>query len=164
MAAQGLPAARRRAPARALTARYQRRSSQLPTLIGSLIYCALVAADPIDPAASPGMLGFSAAHALDEQATERAFDADLNPAQLREWMQSMASEPNQVGSAHDQANAELLLRKFRQWGWDARIETFSVLYPTPRHWEQAVQYIGITARALETYCDRLDAATALLHN
>jgi N-acetylated-alpha-linked acidic dipeptidase len=47
-------------------------------------------------------------------------------------MQQMSSEPNHVGSAHDKANAEFELKKFREWGWDARIETFSVLYPTPR--------------------------------
>jgi N-acetylated-alpha-linked acidic dipeptidase len=33
-----------------------------------------------------------------------------------------------------------------------------------RHWDETVQYIGITARAIESYCDRLDAATALLRN
>ena len=103
------------------------------TLIGVLICCGLVAAGPIDPATGATLLGFGPAHATDELATERGFDADLNAAQLREWMQSMASEPNQVGSAHDKANAEFLLRQFRDWGWDAQIETFSVLYPTPRH-------------------------------
>ena len=45
----------------------------------------------------------------------------------------MASEPNQVGSAHDKANAQFMLQQFRAWGWDAEIETFSVLYPTPKH-------------------------------
>jgi N-acetylated-alpha-linked acidic dipeptidase len=105
----------------------------IPTLIGSLIYAALVAAAPLDQTSSAAMLGFSAMHALDEQATERRFDADLNAAELREWMQAMASEPNQVGSAHDKANADFMLHKFRDWGWDASIETFSVLYPTPKH-------------------------------
>ena len=47
-------------------------------------------------------------------------------------MQQMASEPNHVGSPHDKANAEFQLAKFREWGWDAAIETFSVLYPTPK--------------------------------
>ena len=102
-------------------------------LIGAAIYAGLVAADPTDQATGSAMLGFSAAHTLDEQAAERHFDADLNAAELREWMRTMASAPNQVGSAHDKANAEFMLQKFRDWGWDASIETFSVLYPTPRH-------------------------------
>jgi N-acetylated-alpha-linked acidic dipeptidase len=32
------------------------------------------------------------------------------------------------------------------------------------HWDDTLQYIGITARAIDSYCDRLDAATALLRN
>jgi N-acetylated-alpha-linked acidic dipeptidase len=36
-----------------------------------------------------------------------------------------------VGSPHDKANAETILGWFKQWGWDAHIETFDVLYPTP---------------------------------
>jgi len=47
-------------------------------------------------------------------------------------MEQMSSEPNHVGSIHDKANAEFQLKKFREWGWDASIETFSVLYPSPR--------------------------------
>jgi len=115
------------------------------TLIGALTYAALAAAaptaaptaalagSPADQPAGGSMLGFSGAHALDEQATERRFDDDLDAAQLRDWMRTMSSEPNQVGSEHDKANAEFMLQKSREWGWDASIETFSVLYPTPRH-------------------------------
>jgi len=51
---------------------------------------------------------------------------------MRSWLEQMSSEPNQVGSPHDKANAEFMLAKFKEWGWDAHIETFSVLYPTPK--------------------------------
>jgi N-acetylated-alpha-linked acidic dipeptidase len=78
------------------------------------------------------MLGFSIAHAADERSLEQRFDDSLNAADQREWMQRMASDPNQVGSAHDKANAQFMLQQFRAWGWDADIETFSVLYPTPK--------------------------------
>jgi N-acetylated-alpha-linked acidic dipeptidase len=43
----------------------------------------------------------------------------------------MAAEPNQVGSPHDKANAEYEQKLLKSWGWDAQIETFEVLYPTP---------------------------------
>jgi N-acetylated-alpha-linked acidic dipeptidase len=62
---------------------------------------------------------------------ERQFDASLNAAEMAGWMKTMAAEPNHVGSAHDKANAEMVLAQFRDWGWDAHIETFEVLYPTP---------------------------------
>src|SRR5262245_32899091 len=62
---------------------------------------------------------------------EHRFDAAINPAEMGEWMRTMAAEPNHVSSPHDQANAQWVLEQFRSWGWDARIETFQVLYPTP---------------------------------
>ena len=58
-------------------------------------------------------------------------DAAIHPDDLRGWMHEMASQPNQVGSPHDKANAEYELKLFQDWGWDAHIETFEVLYPTP---------------------------------
>jgi N-acetylated-alpha-linked acidic dipeptidase len=78
------------------------------------------------------MEGFSAAGAAAEAQLEQRFDSDLSAAELRSWLQQMSSETNNVGSAHDKANAEFELKLFREWGWDAAIETFSVLYPTPR--------------------------------
>ncbi len=62
---------------------------------------------------------------------ERQFDASLNAAEMAGWMKIMAAEPNHVGSPHNKANAEMVLAQFREWGWDAHIETFEVLYPTP---------------------------------
>jgi N-acetylated-alpha-linked acidic dipeptidase len=62
---------------------------------------------------------------------EKAFDAAIVPAEMDGWMKTMAAEPNHVGSAHDKTNAEETLALFKSWGWDAKIETFKVLYPTP---------------------------------
>ncbi|HYK80109.1 MAG TPA: transferrin receptor-like dimerization domain-containing protein [Micropepsaceae bacterium] len=62
---------------------------------------------------------------------ERRFDASINPAEMGGWMKTMAAEPNHVGSPHNKANAEMVLAQFQSWGWDAHIETFEVLYPTP---------------------------------
>ncbi|WP_199096304.1 transferrin receptor-like dimerization domain-containing protein [Dyella sp. ASV21] len=78
------------------------------------------------------MLGFTAQGTSDQQSLEQRFDALLDPAEQREWLKLMSAEPNQVGSPHDKANAEFMLAKFREWGWDAHIETFDVLYPTPK--------------------------------
>jgi N-acetylated-alpha-linked acidic dipeptidase len=79
---------------------------------------------------------FSAGPALaaplaDTQSLEKSFDALISPAEQQQWLQQMSSEPNHVGSPHDKANAEMVLALFKQWGWDAHIEQFDVLYPTP---------------------------------
>ena len=83
-------------------------------------------------AASPRMLGFSTGSARAELELEARFDAGLSAEAIRQRLKLMAAEPNQVGSPHDRANAEYTLAQFKSWGWDAHIETFSVLYPTPK--------------------------------
>jgi N-acetylated-alpha-linked acidic dipeptidase len=78
------------------------------------------------------MEGFTPDGAAAQAQLEQRFDATLSADEEREWLRVLAAAPNHVGSPHDKANAEFLLAKFREWGWDASIETFSVLYPTPR--------------------------------
>ena len=73
------------------------------------------------------MNGFAVAGSAREIALESQFDAELDPAQLREWLKLMSSGLNHVGSAHDKANAEFILERFKAWGRDAQIETFYVL-------------------------------------
>lgn len=77
------------------------------------------------------MVGFSAEAAAKERNIEAEFDRHISATLQRDWLKLMAARPNQVGSPHDRANAEWMLARFREWGWDARIETFDVLYPTP---------------------------------
>jgi N-acetylated-alpha-linked acidic dipeptidase len=72
-----------------------------------------------------------AAPSADSAALEQRFDALISAADQQQWLQQMASAPNHVGSPHDKANAEMELALFKQWGWDAHIEQFQVLYPTP---------------------------------
>ncbi len=67
----------------------------------------------------------------EEAALERKFDSLIDPNQMRDWMKQLAAQPNHVGSPHDKANADQILAWFKDWGWDAHIETFWVLYPTP---------------------------------
>ena len=66
-----------------------------------------------------------------DEAREAAFDKLIDPAEMNKWLESFAAQPNHVGSPHDKANAEKTLQQFKDWGWDVRIETFKVLYPTP---------------------------------
>src|SRR5204862_195440 len=50
----------------------------------------------------------------------------------REYMRLLSARPHHVGSPYDKQNAEWILSKFKEWGWDAQIETFDVLFPTPK--------------------------------
>src|SRR5258706_7908502 len=102
---------------------------------GSAMVAALLGASALGAPAAPG--GKSANADL-----ERRFDASLNNAEMGGWMKTMAAEPNHVGSPHNKANAEMALRQFKSWGWDANIETFEVLYPTPI--SESLELVGPT--------------------
>jgi N-acetylated-alpha-linked acidic dipeptidase len=51
---------------------------------------------------------------------------------VREYVQRLSARPHHLGSAYGKQNAEWILAKFREWGWDARIERYDVLFPTPK--------------------------------
>ncbi|MDQ2878046.1 MAG: M28 family peptidase [Pseudomonadota bacterium] len=82
-------------------------------------------------AAALALTGIAHGQMQGDRATEAAFDAGISAQDQLDWMKQMSSEPNQVGTPHDKANADFMLAKFKEWGWDAHIETFQVLYPTP---------------------------------
>lgn len=100
-------------------------------LVSLLLTCSGSVAANGQPSDGP-MLGFAAGTATQQRTLEGRFDKYVDPAELRGWLERLTSAPNQYGSRHDKANAEFILAKFRQWGWDAHIEEFSVLIPTPK--------------------------------
>ena len=75
--------------------------------------------------------GQTTAATPDTHAAEAKLDASVSSADQLAWLKDFSSAPNQVGSPHDKQNAETTLALFKSWGWDAHIETFQVLYPTP---------------------------------
>ena len=82
--------------------------------------------------AAPSMYGFTRAGAVAQAALERRFDGQLNAAEIGTWLKQLSAEPNHVGAPHNKANAEFVRDLFKSWGWQADIETFYVLYPTPK--------------------------------
>jgi len=82
---------------------------------------------------SAAPFGFNAADGATQRSLEQRFDADLDPAALRGWLQTLSSAANHVGAQHDKTNAEYVRDLLTQWGWDAHIEVFEVLYPTLKH-------------------------------
>src|SRR6185437_2805751 len=96
-----------------------------------LLLCCIPVAGAL--AGPPALLGFSPETVATEQVTEQRFDARISPVQMTDWLRQLSSQPNQVGSPHDKANAEWVRDQFRRWGWQADIESFEVLYPTLQH-------------------------------
>src|SRR3972149_7171055 len=73
---------------------------------------------------------------------EEKFRSIPKPENLREYMKKISARPHHLGSPYDKENAEWILSKFKEWGLDAHIETFDVLFPSPK--ERAVELIGPT--------------------
>jgi N-acetylated-alpha-linked acidic dipeptidase len=70
--------------------------------------------------------------AQNSQTWDSRFRAIPDPKNIGEYMRRLSAHPHHVGSAYDKDNAEWILGKLREWGWDARIETYDVLFPTPK--------------------------------
>ena len=86
--------------------------------------------------------GFTRANSATEREWEAKFRAIPSPDNQREYMRRLSARPHHVGSAYDKENAEWILSKFKEWGWDAKIETFTVLYPTPK--ERVLEMVAPT--------------------
>jgi N-acetylated-alpha-linked acidic dipeptidase len=78
------------------------------------------------------LLGFDAAGATAERALEATFDAALDPADQRAWLKRLTARPHHVGSPYGKENAEFLASLFREFGFETRIEEFTVLFPVPK--------------------------------
>lgn len=76
--------------------------------------------------------GYDPASAAAQRALEARFDQLLASADYRGWLRQWSSRPNQVGAAHNLENARDIQARFREYGWQARIETFDVLWPSPK--------------------------------
>ena len=76
--------------------------------------------------------GFAPERSSTERQWEEKFRALPSPDNQREYMRRLSAHPHHVGSPYDRNNAEWILSKLKEWGWDAQIETFEVLFPTPK--------------------------------
>ena len=85
------------------------------------------------------LFGFSMESSRAERQWEEKFKAIPSPENLRAYMKQLTARPHNVGSAYDKENAEWILAKFKEFGLDAHIEQFDVLYPTPK--ERAVELV-----------------------
>ena len=76
--------------------------------------------------------GYSKTASDAERQWEEKYRATPVPDNIRENMRRLSARPHHVGSPYDKDNAEWMLSKFKEWGFDAQIENFYVLFPTPK--------------------------------
>jgi N-acetylated-alpha-linked acidic dipeptidase len=68
----------------------------------------------------------------DSSQWEEKFRLIPSPQNQRDYMQRLSARPHHVGSPYDKDNAEWIAAKLKSWGLDTKIETFDVLFPTPK--------------------------------
>jgi len=81
---------------------------------------------------NPPLAGFSSQTSADERGWEKKFNEGIVPGNIRENMRRLTAHPHHVGSPYDKDNAQWILARFKESGFDAKIETFNVLFPTPK--------------------------------
>jgi N-acetylated-alpha-linked acidic dipeptidase len=76
--------------------------------------------------------GFLPEDGRTQLALEERFRDAVNPENLKEWMEFLSSKPHHVGSPFGRKAAEFVADKFREWGYETEIESFQILFPTPK--------------------------------
>jgi N-acetylated-alpha-linked acidic dipeptidase len=91
-----------------------------------------VAAQNADSAEARNPLGFRPDEGARQLEREATFDSYLDAKNLEQWMRQMTTRPHHAGSPKAKENAEFIAGLFRSWGYQTEIETFHVLFPTPK--------------------------------
>jgi N-acetylated-alpha-linked acidic dipeptidase len=73
---------------------------------------------------------------------DATFRAIPDARNIGESLRIMSARPHHLGSPYGKQIAEWMLAKFKEWGWDARIENYDVLFPTPK--ERLVEMVAPT--------------------
>lgn len=76
--------------------------------------------------------GFTPSNAATQLQTERLFDSGLNAAHIGSTIKLLSSKPHNLGSVNSKAIADTILNRYKNYGFDAHIEIYRVLFPTPK--------------------------------
>ena len=90
----------------------------------------LIALAAIATAQQKTIIGFN--DATKELQTEQSFDAALSAPRIGETIKELSAFPHNLGSPGSKAVAEKILAKYKSYGLDAHLQTYTVLFPTPK--------------------------------
>jgi N-acetylated-alpha-linked acidic dipeptidase len=76
--------------------------------------------------------GFSPKASAEQLKTEQQFDAALSAQNIGATIKELSAKPHHVGSPGGKEVADIIYNKYKSWGWDVKIETYQVLFPTPK--------------------------------
>jgi len=76
--------------------------------------------------------GFTDASAATQLKLEQQFDGSLSAPHIGSTLKELSAYPHHLGSPGGKAVAEKILAKFKSFGFDAHLQTYQVLFPTPK--------------------------------
>jgi N-acetylated-alpha-linked acidic dipeptidase len=82
--------------------------------------------------AEPGLAGFSGDDSRTERQWEQKFRSSISTDNIGDYVKLLSARPHHVGSPYDKHDQEWLASKFKEWGWDVHVESFQILFPTPK--------------------------------
>lgn len=129
-----------------------------------LIFSSLLLLSFARPSGNETLIGFTPENSVIQEALEDRFDSFLIADNLRAWMKHLTARPQHVGSPQGKANAEFVRDLFNEWGYDAEIVTYYVLFPTPQ--ELSVELVAPEhyVLALEEPAIEEDASSQIREN
>ncbi len=81
---------------------------------------------------SSSITGFSNTNAQQQFSVEKQFDQNLSAEHIGSTIKLLSSHPHHLGSPGGKAVADTIYNRLKSYGWDVKIETYTVLFPTPK--------------------------------
>src|SRR3954462_11011616 len=76
--------------------------------------------------------GFTTAAVQPQLSIEKRFDQNLSAVNIGSTLKKLSSRPHHIGSAGGKAVADTIYNRFKAYGWDVRIDTYHVIFRTPK--------------------------------
>ncbi|MGI8636423.1 MAG: folate hydrolase, partial [Segetibacter sp.] len=96
----------------------------------------LIAASLVLPvclyAQSGTIAGFTTTSSSTQKQLESRFDQNLSAQNIGTEIKTFSAKPHHLGSPGSKEYAALIENKLKSYGFDTRIETYQVLFPTPK--------------------------------
>ncbi|HRH51394.1 MAG TPA: transferrin receptor-like dimerization domain-containing protein [Panacibacter sp.] len=76
--------------------------------------------------------GFTDQSVAQQFELEKKFDANLSASNIGNTIKELSSKPHNLGSAGSKEVAQNIYNRYKSYGFDARIEEYKVLFPSPK--------------------------------
>ncbi|GAA4094337.1 transferrin receptor-like dimerization domain-containing protein [Mucilaginibacter panaciglaebae] len=78
------------------------------------------------------LMGFTSNSSAKQLQTEQQFDQSISSERISATLKDLSAYPHHLGSPGGKVVAEKILKKFKSYGFDAHLQPYKVLFPTPK--------------------------------